>query len=260
MKLLSKEKTENKTKINFFGIKFSFTNKVTIPSENHKSLLNLASYSQAGEDKAVDFIMYFFTKINRDKIKYIDIGSNYPHANNNTYFYYLKGGRGVLIEPNEGLCKISRNVRPEDVIINAGVKFDEQDEAMYFCFEDTGINTFDEERAKFMQSRGHELIDKKTLKLVSLNEIFEKYFENETVDFMSLDAEGVDLQILKSINFDKYRPKVICVESMKESMKYGASNEMADFLESKDYIIMADTSINFICLAKEELSPNPKYA
>lgn len=259
MKLFYKEKSEYQTIIHFLGMKCKFTKKVTIPLEYHQSLFNLASYSQAGEDRVVDFVMSFYTNIDRTKVKYIDIGSNYPHASNNTYAYYVKGCRGVLIEPNEKLCEISRTVRPEDVIINAGVKFDEQDEATYFTFEDTGINTFDEARANEMQQKGHELLAKKTIKLVALNDIFEKHFSGEKVDYMSLDAESVDFAILQSIDFNKYRPKVICVEATKASFKYGTPNEVINFMEAKDYMLMADTSINYVFLAKEEYSPNTKY-
>lgn len=259
MKLFYKERSEYGTIINFLGAKFRFKNKITIPLDYHVSLANLASYSQAGEDKVVDFIMSFFTKIDRSKINYLDIGSNYPNGSNNTFYYYQKGCRGVLIEPNEKLCELSRTIRPGDIVINAGVKFDEKDESTYFSFEDTGINTFDENRAKEMQEKGHELLDKKTIKLVSINDVFDNQFKNKKVDFMSLDAESVDLLILKSIDFNKYRPKVICVEAEKTSLKYGTPNEMVSFMEANDYIIMADTSINYIFLAKEEFSPNAKY-
>jgi len=253
------EKYEDHTIVDFLGLRFKFKNKITIPLNYHMSLFNHASYSQAGEDKVVDFIMSFFTKIDRTKINYLDIGSNYPHGSNNTYYYYQKGCRGVLIEPNEELCKLSRTIRPGDVVINAGVKFDGQDEATYFSFEDTGINTFDENRAKEMQEKGHELLSKKIIKLVSINDVFDKYFKDEKVDFMSLDAESVDFAILQSIGFSKYRPKVICVEAAKTSLKYGTPNEMVSFMESNDYILMADTSINYIFLAQEEFSPNAKY-
>lgn len=259
MKYFYIEKYEDHTLVNFCGLKFKFKNKITIPLNYHLSLFNHASYSQAGEDKVVDFIMSFFTKIDRTKINYIDIGSNYPNGSNNTFYYYQKGSRGVLIEPNERLCELSRKVRPGDIVINAGVKFDNQSEATYFSFEDTGINTFDENRAKEMQEKGHKLLDKKTIKLVSINEVFDKHFKDGKVDFMSLDAESVDLLILKSIDFKKYRPKVICVEAEKTSLKYGTPNEMVSFMESNNYIIMADTSINYIFLAQEEFSPNAKY-
>lgn len=210
------------------------------------------SFSQAGEDKLIDFILFYYTNTNRKELSYIDIGSNYPIDSNNTYYFYCRNARGVLVEPNSELCEISKKERPEDIVINAGIKFNELNESTYYRFSDCGLNTFEAGRVSTITAKGHELLEQSKIELVSINSIFETYFKNKKVDVFSLDVEGVDFDILKSIDFSLYRPKVFCIESNKKSFEFGAKNEVVDFMESKGYMLMADTSINFIFLAKED--------
>ncbi len=212
----------------------------------------LKSYSQAGEDKVIDFIFFYFTNIDRSKIKYLDIGANYPIDNNNTYFYYVRNGNGVLVEPNKTLCELAKEQRPKDIILNAGIKFNEKDTAEYYAFDECGLNTFDASRIENIKSKGHKLIDQYRVPLISINEVLKQYFP-KGVDYVSIDAEGVDIAILKSIDFQQYRPKLFCVEANKNVLDRMAKSEVIEFLESKDYVLLADTSINYIFLAKEEL-------
>src|SRR5690242_9998804 len=71
------------------------------------------SYAQSGEDLVAEFILRYL-KIYAESVNYLDIGANDPVFSNNTYFFYLKGARGVLVEPNVALCARLRAVRPED--------------------------------------------------------------------------------------------------------------------------------------------------
>lgn len=78
------------------------------------------------------------------------------------------------------------------------------------------------------------------------------------VDFISIDAEGVDIAILKTIDFELCRPTLFCVEANKNILNRKAKSEVIEFLENKNYVLMADTSINYIFLAREALILN-KY-
>ena len=218
----------------------------------NQQAIHLKSYSQAGEDKVIDFIFFYFTNVDRSQIRYLDIGANYPIDGNNTYFYYLRNGEGVLVEPNKDLCLLAEEKRPRDIVLNAGVKFNSDDSAQYYAFDECGLNTFDSSRVEAITSKGHKLIDQYKVQLISVNEVLKQYFP-EGIDYVSIDAEGVDIAILKSIDFKQYRPKLFCVEANKNVLDRKAKSEVIEFLESKDYVLLADTSINYIFLAKEEL-------
>lgn len=226
-----------------------------VPQENPQEYLK--SFSQAGEDKVIDFIFFYFTDIDRSKIRYLDIGANYPIDNNNTYFYYIRNGNGVLVEPNRELCNLAEDKRPRDTVINAGIRFNEQDSSEYYAFDECGLNTFDASRVDTITSKGHKLLDSYQVSLLSVNDILAKHFP-DGVDMVSIDAEGVDVAILKSIDFKQYRPVLFCIEANKNILNNEGKSEVVKFLESNDYVLMADTSINYIFLAHEALILN-KY-
>ena len=98
-----------------------------------------------------------------------------------------------------------------------------------------------------------KLAEIKKIKLVTLASILEKHFENRFPDFMSIDVEGMDFQILQSIDFEKSFPKVICVEAAEYSpVGAGARRaELIDFLVSKGYYEYANTNLNAIMVKRE---------
>lgn len=218
-----------------------------------KSQEYLCSYSQLGEDKLIDFLMMYFTTIDRNNVRYVDIGMNHPIEYNNTYFFHKKNGHGIVIEPNKTLCEIASIVRPKDIIVNAGVKFDEKDKATYYNFDTHGLNTFDGNRIENLKSNGHRLVEAIELPLIDINEIIEDEMPNTPIDLMSIDAEGVDFQILKLINFKKHRPKILCIEANKSKYEFGIRDEVINFMENLNYILMGDTTINYIFMDKAEL-------
>ena len=73
-------------------------------------------------------------------------------------------------------------------------------------------------------------------------------------NFISLDVEGLDLQILQSLDFEKFKPEVICVETITFGYMNNTEmkiNEIADFMSTKGYSIYADTHINTIFCRKD---------
>jgi FkbM family methyltransferase len=214
-----------------------------------------SSYSQSGEDIIISDL---FARLNIAQPSYLDIGANEPIALSNTYRLYSKGSRGVCIEPNPVLYKKLRATRAKDVCINAGVAFDESTEADYFVFpEDAhGLNTFSKTDADFWEQTGIESLGKfkvqeviKT-KLININDLISSYF-NPYPNFISLDVEGLDLQIAKTLDFEKYKPEVFCVETLmytndKKELK---NQELISFFNERGYFVYADTYINTVfCL------------
>lgn len=218
-----------------------------------KSREYLMSYSQVGEDKLIDFLMFYFTNIDRNNVHYVDIGSNHPIFHNNTYFFYRKNGHGILIEPNKSLCEIAYKERPSDIVINAGIKFDKNNSATYYSFIENGLNTFDKSRVETLLSHGNILLEEIEIPLLDINKVIEEKMPNTPIDIMSIDAEGVDFKILKTINFKKHRPKILCIEANKPEFEFGLRDDIIDLMEKHDYVLMGDTTINYIFLNKAEL-------
>lgn len=205
-----------------------------------------SSYSQCGEDLIINHI---FKQIGIEKPSYIDIGAHHPFYLNNTAFFYLKGSKGINIEPDPNLFNAFVDERNRDINLNIGIGLKIETADFYIMSEPT-LNTFIKEEAD-RAIKEHALYNIKEIKKLSiepLNDILKKYWEGKFPDFMSLDVEGLDDQIIRSLTYETEKPKVICVETI--SFSYtgkGVKNEkIIDFLKSKDYILYADTNINSI--------------
>jgi FkbM family methyltransferase len=203
------------------------------------------SYSQCGEDIIIDFIFNFLDIKNPS---YLDIGANDPKYLNNTYYFYEnRNGRGVVIEPNLSLAAKLKESRPHDIHYNCGIGFNNVEEyADYYVMEWHQFNTFSKEIAYETQEnyKGRNNVKEVVkLKLVGINQILQQHF-SKGLDLLSIDVEGLDLDILKSVNFGVCTPKIICVET-----KVGAnqnSSDIADFLKTAGYHLYSQTPINGI--------------
>jgi FkbM family methyltransferase len=201
------------------------------------------TYSQAGEDVMA---AYFFFKHHIQHPSYLDIGTNDPISGNNTFLFYKRGSKGVCIEADPTLIPALKKARPKDHIITAGVTFDNRSEADFYVFELASHNTLSKEEADFRVSKGgQKLKEVIRIPLVNINTLIETHFP-KGVDFLSLDVEGIDLMILESLNFEKHRPALICVESITFSMDNQETriSEIASFMKAKGYRVYADSPIN----------------
>lgn len=215
------------------------------------------TYSQFGEDLIVG---HLFNQLGIIQPSYLDVGANEPRYISNTYLFYTKGSRGVLIEPNPRLCEKLRKHRPGDVVLNAGVGLSES-EAEFYVFPDfaNGLSTFSKEEALHWETVGMQGLGKipvqKVMRvpLITIDRIFKEYFPDRAPHFMSVDVEGLDLDVLKRLDFAASRPEVICVETLAyddQQRSYKLADTM-DFMTSRDYGVYADTRVNTIFVQKK---------
>jgi FkbM family methyltransferase len=209
------------------------------------------SYSQCGEDLIIRFI---FEMLKKDTISYLDIGAHHPTYINNTALFYKTGSTGVSIEPDPFLFETIQTERSKDVNLNIGIGGGQaSSEADFYVLSEKTLNTFSKEEAERCVSYGNKKIEKIVkLPLVPINEIMTTYF-NPAPDFISLDVEGYDIVILKSFDFEKFRPTVWCIETLTytEDKTERKIKETIDFMISKNYFVYADTYINTIFVDKE---------
>lgn len=208
-----------------------------------------ASYSQAGEDAVLRFL---FEDKKMKKISYLEIGTNIPDTGNNTYLFYRNGSRGVCVEADKTLIPQITQVRPEDKILNVGVSISNAKEAEFYIFNISGINTFDKEEAEKRAAYGtYKLVEVVKVPLVDINTLIAQNFDKYP-DLLSIDIEGLDLDVLKSLDYEKYPLPVICVETCVYSENHIRPKDpaIAEFILSKGYEIYADTYINTIFVNK----------
>jgi FkbM family methyltransferase len=216
------------------------------------------TYSQFGEDAIIAFLFY---QLGISKPTYLDIGANEPRLISNTYYFYEHGSRGVLIEPNPYLFKKLKSIRKHDVVLNTGIGFDGSTEADFYIFPDfaSGLNTFSKKEAMHWAEVGAKGMGKIPIKeviklpLIPINDVMVKYFPDKAPNIISVDVEGLDLEIIKGIDFSKYKPEVLCVETMEydENQESYKNYAVQEFLLGKGYEVYADTRVNTIFARKD---------
>ena len=203
------------------------------------------SYSQCGEDLIVNLL---FQAMRIEKPTYLDVGAHHPTYISNTFYFYEKGNSGVCIEPDPILLKHIKKVRHRDVCLNVGVGVGAQEHAKFYLISSRTLNTFSLEEAKRCESYGRQKIEKVIdIPLVPINKVIEEHFA-KCPNFVSLDVEGMDYEIIKSFDFSKHRPEVFCIETLTytENRTERKLTEIINHMTENDYITYADTYINTI--------------
>lgn len=217
-------------------IKKCFFNNNQTKSTTEEVFFNKA-YSQEGEDILLSRIF----EGKKDGF-YLDIGAHHPKRFSNTYLFYQKGWRGINIDPIPGIMKKFEVERPEDINLEIAIG-EKEIELNYFNFKEKALNTFSEELANQYQNEDWELENIIKVKTYPLDKILNQYLPiNTTIDFISIDVEGLDLQVLISNNWLKYRPLIVLVESLEMvSINEFQKSEVYIFLISKGYLFFAKT-------------------
>jgi len=205
------------------------------------------SFSQSGEDQ---IIRYLFNAINIPHPTYLDIGANHPVIANNTYLFYSRGSCGVCVEPDKDFFTRIRSVRPRDVCLNIGIGVNDTAGASLYVFPApyTGWNTFSESEAlKRETETGVKIREVRNVEMVNINSIMSQYCSGSP-NLISLDVEGLDFQIIQSIDFSRFTPEVLCVESITFSMDNAEEKvtEIGEYLSKKGYFAFGDSHINTI--------------
>lgn len=203
------------------------------------------SFSQAGEDCCVHFL---FSQLNIVTPSYLELGVYKPKEASNTYKFYKNGSRGVLVEADKTLIDEIKRVRPNDMVLNVGVGLNGIEAADFYIFEEPAHNTFDKAEAEYREKFGsYRLLKTEKVKLKNINSIISENF-NSTPHFMSIDIEGLDLAVLKSLDFKKNPVPVICAETCTYSETHLKPKDKAieNFMKSMGYFVYADTYINTI--------------
>ncbi|MCE3259892.1 MAG: SAM-dependent methyltransferase [Bacteroidetes bacterium] len=215
-----------------------------------KEKFQKVSYAQSGEDLIIDFV---FSLMRIEKPTYLDIGAHHPHYLSNTAFFYEKGCYGVSVEPDPELFKVIKKERPEEVALNVGVSDQDGGEADFYIINVPTLNTFSKVEAdRYASYEGKHIKEVVKIPLMNINTIVEQKFNGKAPNFVSIDVEGMDMVIVKSFDFEKYRPEVFCIETITytENNTEEKLNDIIEYVLARGYFLYADTYINSIFVDK----------
>ncbi|RYF99127.1 MAG: FkbM family methyltransferase, partial [Chitinophagaceae bacterium] len=167
--------------------------------------------------------------------------------------FYKNGGRGVCVEPNPALHNQIQAKRKRDVCLNAGIATNGLAELDFYIIDSHTLSTFSKEDAESLTKEGtYKIQEVVKVPVFSINEVLEKYFEVRNIDLLSLDVEGLNEEIIASLDLVKFRPKVLCIETLTFSNGNQGNKikPIAEKLVANGYFAYADTYLNTIFIDK----------
>ena len=200
----------------------------------------IKSYSQEGEDMILRII---FGEEKKTTGFYIDVGAYHPMRFSNTYYFYKRGWRGINIDAMPGSMKLFKKIRTRDINLEIAISDKKEEVLTYYMFNDPTLNGFSEKLSQEREEkRKCKIIDRIKMRTSTLAEILDIHLpKNTEIDFLSVDVEGLDSQVLKSNNWNKYKPKVVLVESLNFSFDNLDDSKICKFLVNKNYHLFAKT-------------------
>jgi len=144
---------------------------------------------------------------------YIDIGAGHPVYDNVSFAFYLRGWNGITVEPNPWLAQLSAAVRPRDKRIQSLVGAT-AGEATYYLVEDFhGLSTTIASHAQAAQAELGKAAQTMTVPVTTLRALCEQHAPVE-IDFLKVDVEGAEPDVLAGGDWQRFRPKVVVVEAL----------------------------------------------
>jgi FkbM family methyltransferase len=203
------------------------------------------SYAQRYEDL---YLMRCFG--GRSEGFYIDIGSGHPVYDNTSFLFYLQGWSGVTVEPNPRLARLSRAVRPRDRHIEALVGRGVGEAPFYLVEELHGLSTTIESHAAAARTQFGKRSQVLTTQMTTLRELCRRYAP-PTFDFLKVDVEGAEPDVIRNGDWQNYRPKIVVVEALAPFTLAPAWEEWEPILIEHGYRYAGFDSLNRYYFAEE---------
>jgi FkbM family methyltransferase len=205
------------------------------------------SFSQEGEDLV---LARLFER--RDAGIYVDVGAHHPRRFSNTLLLYRLGWRGVNIDATPGSMRTFARERPRDVNLEIGVTAARETRTFY-VFDEPALNTFDAARAKQLDRPPYKLISEHRVDCAPLDRILADHAIG-AIDLLTIDVEGLDFEVLRTVDWDVQRPRVVLLEHFVHDLAALLSSELHGYMAARGYELVAKTFNSLFYAAR--LSPS----
>ena len=206
-------------------------------------------YGQCGEDLIV--LSLLEAKALSDGIdlrleRYLEIGGNHPFATSATFLLNkILGMTGVIVEANPRLIADLKKGRPDDTIVHGAVQAGDAKTVTLSVSRLSEISSLDRD---FVLRWAHGSVgEAERVEVVALrmNQIVRDYLNGESPCFLSIDVEGLDLTLLRDLDFAAFRPWFVQAE-LSEGYIPGNTRAIIEHMRSVGYVLVAKTSVNLI--------------
>ena len=209
--------------------------------------MTMISYAQNGEDVVLDRVFP------ADHIGfYVDVGASDPTVDSVTKHFYDRGWHGVNVEPAEGALRALREARPRDINLGIGLAASPGEQVFYeLPVQMTGCSTFSGKLAEEYRAGGWQL-SSRTVQVITLAQLCEEHAAGETIDFLKIDVEGGEADVLAGGDFEQVRPRVVVVEATVPGSRTPAHQAWEPELLQARYSFVLFDGLNRFYVRQEE--------
>ena len=215
-----------------------------------------SSHSELGEDMMIRGILHHMGMDWGHKGVYVDIGAHHPVSNSNTWHFYRCGWSGINVDATPGSMELFKTLRPRDVNLECCVVPQESVSMTFYCFDNPLLNTLDASAAKEVTDSGRaRLLREELVPALTVDRLLTAHLPaGQTLDLLSIDIEGVDELVLRSMDWSKWRPKVIVFERHDIDLGSLGADLLIRYLQSQSYVISGGCRYSIIMTDRTQWS------
>jgi FkbM family methyltransferase len=190
---------------------------------------------------------------------YVDVGAFSPKQFSNTYYFYRRGWRGINIDAASGSMDAFRLIRRRDINLEVAISDTEGEVPLYFWSTHACTNTLSADHAREIERQSGVTPTELRVRTRTLTSVLdENVAPGQAIDFLSIDTEGHDLQVLRSVDWTRYRPELLLVEDHRESLEAVAGSTITSYLRDVGYSVHAWIPPTVVYRRDEGLPSQPR--
>jgi FkbM family methyltransferase len=207
--------------------------------------MKIISYSQNREDVLLHRLF-----IDRANGFYIDVGACHPLFHSVTKLAYDRGWNGINIEPMPSMYQMLMRERPRDINLHMGLSNREGTSAFYEVPAAMGYSTFSRAQAEDLRRNGY-VLEERLITVSTLSQVCEKYV-GQTIDFLKIDVESCEREVLEGGDWHRYRPRVVLIEATLPATNVPCHDQWESLLLEAHYLFAFFDGLNRYYVREED--------